>query len=255
MAYGLKILNSSGRTVIDSERSESLLYATTSNTATGGSDFPTTGWSGSDLILARPATTATGSQGFGGFPKLGRKLSNNKWGRGLTGFPTSANGNGGGNVVWRELKAQSASSLTPASYGLVVYDGTGTSSSDILFSATDLDITATVVAQGKFNGTAGSSGAEGFYQEFTMDSSLDQGRYYVLMTNSASVYVSGSRGANSRFNFNYQFNYTAGTIRMLNFMGVGNTRTALSSNLDWVIFYVRNGGSVDDNFAQGTAQR
>jgi len=250
MAYGLKILNSSGRTVIDSERSESLLYATTSNTATGNSDFPSTGWTGSNLILARPSTTATGSQGYGGFAKLGRKLSNNKWGRGLTGFPTNNNGNGGGSVVWRELKSQQSSNLTPASYGLVVYDGTGTSSSDILFSATDLDITATVVAQGKFDGTSGSSGSEGYYQEFTMDSSLDQGRYYVLMTNSASVYVSGSsQGQNSRFNFNYQFNYSAGTIRMLNFMGVGSTRTALTSSLDWVIFYVRNGGSVDDNFA------
>ena len=250
MGYGIQIYNSSGRTVINTDRAESLLYATSSNTAVGNSAFPVSSWSGSDLIIARPGTSATGSQGYGGFAKLGRRLYDNKWGRGFTAFPTTVNGNGGGYVVWRELKAQSVSSLTPANFGMVCYDGTGTASTDILLSATDLDITAKVVATGKFNGTAGSSGAEGYYQEFTMDSSLDQGRYYVLVTNTASVYVSGSSpGQNSRFNYNYQFNYSAGTIRMLNYSGIGSTRTALTSSMDWAILYVLNGGTADNNFS------
>jgi len=250
MGYGIQIYNSSGRTVINTDRAESLLYATSSNTAVGNSAFPVSSWSGSDLIIARPGTSATGSQGYGGFATLGRRLYDNKWGRGFTAFPTTVNGNGGGYVVWRELKAQSVSSLTPANFGMVCYDGTGTASTDILLSATDLDITAKVVATGKFNGTAGSGGSEGYYQEFTMDSSLDKGRYYVLVTNSASVYVSGSgQGQNSRFNFNYQFDYSAGTIRMLNYSAIGSTRTALSSSMDWANLYVLNGGTADNNFS------
>lgn len=247
MGYGFQVFNNSGRTVIDTEAGLSLLYATASGTATAHTDFPTSGWSGSDLIIARPASSAIGSQGTGR-GRIGR-YTDGKWSKGIIGFPNSNNGNGGGYVVWRELKAQSTANLTPDGTGLVVYDEGGNTSSNIIFSATDLDVTAQLVGTGKFNGTDGTGTAEGYYQEFQMDSSLDEGRYYVLVSNAQSTYVTGSKGHNSRFHLNYEFNYTTGTIRMLNYLAVGSSRTAFSTNIDWAIFYVINGGSVDNNFS------
>ena len=246
MAHGIQIFNSSGRVVIDTTQGLSILYATSSGTATGNTDYPTTNYSGTDLIIARPASSAVGSQGRG-LARIGRQWDGD-WGPGLTAFPSGNNGNGGGYVVWRELKAQSTADLSVGGRGLVVYDGAGTASSNILFSATDLDTTAQLMATGKWNGTSGTGGAEGYYHEFSMDSSLDEGRYYVLVSNAGQQYQSGSRGNNSRYHVSYEFNYQTGKIRMLNYFSIGNSQTAMSTNRDWAIFYVINGGSVDDNF-------
>jgi hypothetical protein len=248
MAYGIRVINNSGRTVIDTAQGLSILYATSSGTATGNTDYPTTNYSGTDLIIARPASSAVGSQGRG-LARIGRQWDGD-WGPGLTAFPTNNNGNGGGYVVWRELKAQSTANLSVGGHGLVVYDGAGTASTNILFSATDLDTTAQLVATGKWNGTSGSGGPEGYYHEFSMDSSLDEGRYYVLVSNAAQQYVSsGGRGNNDRYHVSYEFNYATGKIRMLNYRSVSGNQTAMSTNRDWAILYVINGGSVDDNFS------
>ena len=247
MSYGFQVYNSSGRAVIDTVQGLSLLYATDSGTATANNDFPTTSWSGSDLIIARPADSSLGGSNSTYRPRLSRNV-NGKWGKGLTGFPNANNGRGGGYVVWRELKAQSTANLTPSGRGLVVYDGAGTASSNVLFSATDLDATAALVATGKFNGT--DTGAiNGYYTEFTMDSSLDEGRYYAIVSNAQSVYITGSQGNNSRFHVSYDFDYAAGKIRMLNYLGVGSSRYGFTTNVDWAIFYVINGGTVDNNFS------
>ena len=256
MAHGIKVINSSGRTVIDTTQGLSLLYATSHSTATADTAFPVANHSGTDLILARPASSAVGSLGRG-LGRVSRRFNGN-WGAANSAFPNSTNGNGGGYVVWRELKAQSTANLSVGGQGLVVYDGAGTASSNILFSATDLDTTAQLVASGKWNGTAGgTSTAQGYYQEFSMDSSLDEGRYYVLTTSSASFPISSSTTTDSGYHADYEFNYQTGKIRMLNYFVVEgatgafgvNELNRVELNRDWAIFYLINGGSVDNNFS------
>ena len=254
MAHGIRVLNASGRTVIDTTQGFSLLYATSNGTATADTAFPSTNHSGTELILARPASSAVGSFGRG-LARVSRRF-NGKWGAANSAFPNSTNGNGGGYVVWRELKAQSTANLSVGGHGLVVYDGAGTASSNILFSATDLDTTAQLVASGKWNGTSGgTSTAEGWYQEFSMDSSLDEGRYYVLTTNSGSFPFSTT--SDTGYHVDYEFNYQTGKIRMLNYFVVEgatgafgvNELNRVELNRDWAIYYLLNGGSVDDNFS------
>ena len=246
MAYGIHILNSSGRTILNSDEVASLFYAGPSGTAVADSVFPTSSWSGTKLILARPASTAVGNgtSHENGKPQLGVYQYSAGWGPSVQGFPSSSNGNGGGYVVWRELKAQSTAAITPSATGLVVYDGLGTGSSNILFSATDLDVSATLVASGRYNGTA-TDGGYREYTEFTMDASLDQGRYYALMTDTSSMAI-GAFGGYMQRHYNFEFDYAAGKIKVLNYIQgfTGNPRDA-----DWAIFYLRNGGSVDDNFS------
>ena len=247
MAYGIHILNSSGRTILNSDEVASLFYAGSSGTAVADTVYPTSSWSGTKLILARPASTAVGNgTSFeNGKPQLGVQPFSAEWGPSAQGFPSSSNGNGGGYVVWRELKAQSTASLTPSGTGLVVYDGLGTGSSNILFSATDLDVFATLVASGRYNGTA-TDGGYRLYTEFTMDASLDQGRYYALMTDTISIAVSAF-GGYIQSHYNFEFDYAAGKIRVLNY--APTNQGSNSRDADWAIFYLRNGGSVDDNFS------
>jgi hypothetical protein len=238
MTYGLEVKNSSGRTIVDSAQASSYLYASTHGTSASASAFPTTGWSGTDLVIARPPSTSYNDKSVGKYA----------WGNVWSYAPHAA-----ANVVWRELKSQASSSLSPSGYGLVVYDGTGTASTDILFSAVDLSTTAELVASGKFTGTSGSGGEDGYYTEFTMDSSLDKGRYYVLVTNTQSEWHPGFGGLAYDSYLDYKFDYTNGKIKIQNYLiyNPGTSQvvsTALSRNWDWAIFYVHNGGSVDDNF-------
>jgi len=249
MAYGMSVDNSSGRTQFTTEENYSLAYAGSSGTATALTTFPTTSWSGTDFIIARPASTSTGSQGEG-YANVGRYYDGT-WGSGQLAFPNSNNGNGGGYVVWRELIAQSAASLTPSGYGLVAYGSGGTSASDIIFSATDLDVTAELVGTGTFNGTSGSgTQADPYHQLFTMDASLDQGRYYVLVTNTHQQKVGGAM-MTTRIHIDYEFRYdtTPGTILVQSFLKVGSTMTSINHGTEWAVFYVRNGGTVDSNFS------
>ena len=231
MAYGICIVNDSDQTVIDSRRSESLLYAGSASTMTGPNinpDYPTAGWTGSNMIIARPQAS-TGNMVIG-------RGHNGTWARGQAG---------GANTAWRELRAQVDDSLTPSGYGLVVYDDNGT---DILMSAADLETTAELVATGKFNGTEGSSASTGYYRTFTMDPALDEGRYYVLATNTISYF---GVMPSYQLHLDYRFDYSAGEIRIQNYLYQSTTGTATneSSDADYAIFYVRNGGSIDDNFA------
>lgn len=245
MGYGIHIINSSGRTVLNTDEAASLVYSGSNNTAVADSAFPTSNWSGTKIIIARPASTAvgTGTSHENGKPQLGVSPFAFEWGPSAQGFPSSSNGNGGGYVVWRELKGQSDASITPASYGLVAYDGQGTGSSNILLSATDIDVFAELVASGKYDGTA-TDGGYRLFTEFTMDSSLDQGRYYALMYDTSSMALSAF-GGYIQAHYNFEFDYAAGKIRVLNYTNQGNTYPGA----DWAIFYVRNGGSVDDNFS------
>tara|TARA_R110000796_G_scaffold147081_2_gene263870 strand:- start:347 stop:1090 length:744 start_codon:yes stop_codon:yes gene_type:complete len=247
MSYGIHILNSSGRTVINSDEVASLFYAGPSGTAVADTTYPVSNWSGTKLILARPASTAVGSgtSHENGKPQLGVQKFTFGWGPSAQGFPSSSNGNGGGYVVWRELKAQSTASITPTAKGLIVYDGLGTASTNILFSATDLDVSATLVASGRYNGTA-TDGGYRLYTEFNMDSSLDQGRYYALMTDTVS-YAVPAFGGYLQSHYNFEFDYAAGKIKVLNYSATNSSSNARSA--DWAIFYLRNGGSVDDNFS------
>ena len=256
MAYGIHVLNSSGRTIIDTSNPGSLFYAGPSGTAVAETDFPTPNWTETKLILARPASTAVGSGSPSGTthengkPQLGIQMFTFNWGPQAQGFPSSSNGNGGGYVVWRELKAQSTASLTPSVNGLVVYDGQGTGSSNILLSASDLDVSATLVASGKFNGTATDNDRHPrSFTEFTMDPSLDQGRYYALVTGTVSLALPAF-GGYIQTHYNFEFDYAAGKIRVLNYASAyGPQPSSDMSNKDWAIFYLRNGGSVDDNFS------
>ena len=254
MAYGMSVDNSSGRTQFTTEENYSLAYAGSSGTATAGQAFPVSGWSGTDFIIARPASTATGSQGTGGYANVGRFYTGN-WGPANVAFPSGGNGNGGGYVVWRELIAQSAASLTPSGYGLVAYGSGGTSASDIIFSATDLDVTAELVGTGIFNGTSGSgTNSDPYHQLFTMDASLDQGRYYVLVTNTLQQRIAGGMMMNTGIHIDYEFRYdtTPGTILVqsfLNVSGAGGSMTSINHGTEWAVFYVRNGGTVDSNFS------
>lgn len=229
--YGIQILNEDGQTVIDSRQNYSLLYAGPSYNMTGPNSnptFPTTGWTGSGLILARPQST------------LGLQTI----GRGFSGWAQIQAG--GANTTWRELRAQRDDSLSPSGYGLVVYDDTGT---DVLFSATDLETTAELVASGQFNGSTGSF-STGWYHEFDMDPNLDKGRYYVLATNTNTLY--GVKPA-WQVHVDYKFDYGNSKIYVQNFFW--STEQGFSSyvrqnlSTDYAIFYVRNGGSADDNFA------
>ena len=241
MATGLQIFNSAGQTVIDTERGESLLYAGNANTSSANSAYPTANWTGSNLILARPPSTSYNNK------TISRYSWGGKWALAQTGAANS--------VVWRELRAQHEDALTPAGYGLVVYRSGGTASTDILLSATDLDSTAELVATGKFNGTTGTGNNDGYYQDFTMDSSLDKGRYYVLATNTQSQYAPGVRGSTPyQLHIDYRFDYTNGKIRMQNYLVLNQDTSAAASSqqlrgYDWAIFYVKNGGSTDDNFS------
>lgn len=241
MSYGIQILNSSGRTVIDTDKGESLLYAGGAGVASNTSDFPVTSWAGTNLIIARPTSTSVG-QG-----KITSRASwGNRWGGGQGGVTSS--------TTWRELKSQASSSLSPSGYGLVAYDSGGTAASNIIMSATDLDVTAQMVASGKYNGTTGSSGVAGYYTEFSMDPGLDEGRYYALMTNTQNDWAPGAMGSTSwQKHFNYYWDYTNGKIRMNNyFITDWNNANAYASTIastqDWAIFYVLNGGTTDDNF-------
>ena len=166
MGHGLQIYNSAGETVIDTETGESLLYAGSSHIASANTDYPETNWTGSQLIIARPRYSTYSNK------TISRYSWGGKWALAQTGAAPQ--------LVWRELRTQADDNLNPTGYGLLVYKASGTSSSDIILSATDLDSTAILVATGKFDGSSGSSGNEGYYHEFTMDSSLDKGRYYVL---------------------------------------------------------------------------
>jgi hypothetical protein len=249
MGYGIKIINSSGRTQINTDEGYSLLYAGPAGSAVATGAFPQASWTGTNFILARPFSTATGSQG-NGWARIGRDY-NGLWGRGQTSFPNANNGNGGGSVVWRELKAQSDSSLTPSGYGLVAYDGGGTASTNIVFSATDLDVTCELMATGTFAGTSGSgTNADPYYTSYTIPvAGADRGQYYGLVTNCQQQYISGGMGNNTRIHIDYEFNYTAGTIRALCFQSTGTTFTALTKTLPYAIFRVRNGGTTDSTFS------
>ena len=249
MGYGIKVINSSGRTQFNTDEGYSLLYAGPAGSATATGAFPQASWTGTNFIIARPSSTATGSQG-NGWARIGRDY-NGLWGRGLTSFPNANNGNGGGSVVWRELKAQSDSSLTPSGYGLVAYDNGGTASTNIVFSATDLDVTAELVATGTFTGSSGSgTNADPYYTSYTIPvSGAARGQYYGLVTNCQQQYVSGGFMNNTRIHIDYEFNYTAGTIRALCFQNTGNTYTALTKTLPYAIFRVRNGGTTDSTFS------
>ncbi len=252
MGYGIKVVNSSGRTQFNTDEGHSLLYAGPAGTAVATGDFPQTSWTGTDFILARPFSTATGSQG-NGYARIGRDYNGN-WGRGQTAFPNANNGNGGGSVVWRELKAQRDSSLTPSGYGLVAYDGTGTASTDIVFSATDLDVTAELVATGTFTGSQGSgTNADPYYTPYNIPvSGAARGEYYGLVTNCMQNFISGGMGNNTRIHIDYEFNYGAGTngvIRALCYQVVGSTFTALTRTAPYAIFRVRNGGTTDTSFS------
>lgn len=227
MSYGICVVNDAGQTVIDSRRDESLLYAGTANTMSGPNlnpTFPTSGWTGSSLILARPQSS-TGNQvigrGFGG-----------------TWAQTQV---GGADTTWRELRAQSEDSLTPSGYGLVVYNDAGT---DVLMSATDLDATAELVGTGKFNGSTGT-GSEGLYHVFNMDPALDKGRYYVLATNTISMF--GVKPT-WQLHIDYKFDYANSQIRIQNYY-YETVTIDQSRDMEYAIFYVRNGGATDDNFA------
>jgi len=244
MAYGIEIFNADGRTLVSTEEGGSFLACGQNGTAVnsvgagGNNPMPTTGYSGSNIIIARPGAYTSGTND-------GHRISrqeNGSWGRSGNGFPTSTEG----GVVWRELLPQKDASITPSGYGLVVYDGTGTSSSDILFSASDLLVTAELMAAGTFTGTSkkyrnnGSIGQ--YYQAFTMDTNLDMSRYYVMVNGTAS-----STANSSRRQISIEFNYDDNEIRMLNYArptGTGTNSTdvtQLSHNKDWAIFYVRNG--------------
>lgn len=250
MGYGIQVINSSGRTQFNTDEGYSLLYAGPAGSATATGDFPQTSWTGTNFILARPFSTATGSQGSG-WARIGRDY-NGAWGRGLTSFPNSGNGNGGGSVVWRELKAQSDSSLTPSGYGLVGYDGGGTASSNIVFSATDLDVTAELVATGTFTGSTGTgTNADPYRTDYTLPvTGSDRGQYYGLVTNCMQQYVAGGgMGNNIRIHIDYEFNYTAGIISALCFQSTGTTQTALTRTFPYAIFRVRNGGTTDSTFS------
>ncbi len=240
MGHGLQIYNSAGETVIDTETGESLLYAGSQNIASANTDYPETNWTGSQLILARPRYSTYNNK------TISRYSWGGKWALAQTGAAPQ--------LVWRELRTQADDNLNPTGYGLLVYKASGTSSSDIILSATDLDSTADLVATGKFNGSSGSSGNEGYYHEFTMDSSLDKGRYYVLASNTQSQYAPGVGGQTPyQVHIDYRFNYSAGTIRVQNYFVTNHDTASASSSreardYDYAIFYVRNGGSEDDNF-------
>ena len=246
MSYGIEIFNADGRTLVSTQEGGSFLacgqYGTASASigAGGSNPFPTTGYSGSNLIIARPASYTAGSND-------GHRVSrqeNGNWGRSQNGFPTSAEG----GIVWRELLPQKDASINPSGYGLVVYDGTGTTSSDILFSASDLLVTAELMAAGTFTGTSkkyrGNGKIAQYYQAFTMDTTLDMSRYYVMVNGTASV-----KTAYTRRQISIEFNYDDNEIRMLNYArptGTGTNQvdvTQLSYDKDWAIFYVRNGES------------
>ena len=250
MSYGIEIFNADGRTLVSTQEGGSFLacgqYGTAvASVGSGGSNpFPTTGYSGSNLIIARPASYTAGS---GYNPTDGHRVSrqeNGNWGRSQNGFPTNAEG----GIVWRELLPQKDASINPSGYGLVVYDGTGTASSDILFSASDLLVTAELMAAGTFTGTSKKYRSNGsisqYYQAFTMDTNLDMSRYYVMVNGTASV-----KTAYTRRQISIEFNYDDNEIRMINYArptGTGTSSTdvtQLSYDKDWAIFYVRNGES------------
>jgi len=231
MPYGMEVFNSSGRTVFTTEDAISVQYCGTDNTAGFLTAFPTTSWTGNPFILARPSASATAVN-------CGR--AGTSWGRLNMGYASTN--------VWREIKYQNSEGIAPSGNGLVVYDGTGIASSDIIFSATDLDVSCELVAQGVFVGSSGNT-TNGFYSSFSMDAGLDKGRYYVYVTNTLS-YLSGAGmgGTATQLWVGYQFRYTAGEIRMLAYQNSSGTVSALTTTIPYAIFYVRNGGTTDDNF-------
>lgn len=251
MTYGISVKNSSGRTIIDSTEGGAFLFCNSHGTAsastgagTGGASggtsntFPAVNYSGGNLIIARPNLTAAT------YANTRHRISiqtNGTWGRSQNGFPTTAEG----GVVWRELLSQKQAGITPSSYGLVVYDGAGTASSNILFSATDLAVTAELVAIGTFTGTTQRLRTNGkiaqFYTGVTMTES-DKSRYYALVNGTNS-----DRTANARRQISLEFDYANNQIRAINYSrptGTGTNQvdvSALSYNKDWAVFYVRNG--------------
>jgi hypothetical protein len=270
MTYGILIKNSAGRTVIDTSKNESLLYVDRDNrtaasqTATAYwerasvSLYPNTNHTGGAMIIARPKASTSN------FARISRKANvpNGVLRWGSNGMPSTITGRGGGATIARELKAQSSANITPSNYGLVAYDTSGnTAAANILFSATDINALAVLVARGNWDGVLTGNGRQpnGFYNEFTMDPTLDQGRYYCLVNTSASWATSGgSPATTSRYNFSYEFDYANGKIRMLNFVahppaGTGsfqilNLISGYRETMNWAIFYVKNGGYVDDTF-------
>lgn len=248
MTYGLKIKNSSDRTLLDTEQGGSFLACGQHGTAIASvgagaqNAFPVSGYSGGNLIIARPGLYVPNTSYRDGH-RISRQ-SNGSWGRSSNGMPNASEG----GVVWRELLAQSSSGITPSDYGLIIYDGEGTSSSNILFSASDLNVTAELMATGKFTGTnikinPDNGAISQYYQSFYMDPNLDMSRYYVMVNGTASNHYNG----NTRRQISCEFNYDDNEIRMINYSKPTGRGTAsvdaspISYEKDWAIFYVRNG--------------
>jgi len=246
MTYGIRVKNSSGKTIIDSTEGGAFLFCNSHGTAVASSGsgtlnqnpFPVANYSGGNLIIARPNLTASN------YENTRYRISiqtNGSWGRSGNGFPTGTQG----GIVWRELLSQKQAGLTPSSYGMVVYDGAGTASSNILFSATDLAVTAELVAIGTFTGTTirrrTNNSIAQYYTGVPMTED-DKSRYYVLVNGTNS-----DKTTSARRQISLEFDYASNEIRAINYSrptGTGTNQTdvtRLSYNKDWAVFYVRNG--------------
>jgi hypothetical protein len=239
MGYGLVIKNAAGRTVIDTDKGESLLYAGNPYTASAGTTYPKPSWGGSNLILARPSTA-----GYSG-----KTVSRYSWGGNWALAQTGA----APTVTWRELRAQSEDNISPSGYGLLLYGPGGQNPGNVILSATDLDATAILVAEGQFDGSYGGGGNAGYYTEVPMDPNLKRGSYYALVTNTQSQYAPGVGGQTPyQLHIDYRFDYVNSLIRVQNYLVTNpDTPAAISTrearSYDWAIFYVRNGGATDFN--------
>ena len=124
MAYGIKVLNTSNRVILDSSENSPILIKVRNGTASvGTTSFASLASSPAisfnDMIFAR--RTASG--------KIAEDGS-------LYGTTRGIYASSGGSLQWLEVKALSASAITGfnSGYGLNVYDGGGTALSNLMFT-------------------------------------------------------------------------------------------------------------------------
>ena len=199
MAYGIKVTNVDGRVILDSSENRPMLIKTRNGTASvGTTTFASLASSPAitfnDMLFVR--RTANGVLAEDGS---------------LTGTGRGIYASSGGSLTWLEAKAISASGITGfnSGYGLNVFDGVGTATTNLLFTTAAAN-SLEVVSIGTFE----MPGSTYFKDVPIVDGTVP---HYVLLTGTwRFLLVLPKTQVNSAFNQEvlrgYEYIYSGSTL-------------------------------------------
>lgn len=149
MGYGFQAFGSNGQTLFDTDDANNGGYFLDITASGSWAVNTSVSYSLGDIVLAT-TSPSSGSVGYMYYDDTGSSITFTQ---------------GSGNYI--KVRPGNASASTPSGYGLVIYDGTGTANSDIIFSTSDTNSQAldiqTILNIGAVSGNSNSATSSRVY--------------------------------------------------------------------------------------------